>query len=209
MSKVLITGASGQLGRAVCSVFESISSDYVFDGNEPPYHEGSIRRPVNVYGETKKAGEDLVLSREHGLALRVPLLIGSGPTWEDCGFVYQTAKLIRSGAPAKLDHAAIRFPTWVSDVADCIAWLLNGQQAGVFHLRGLRGNTKYGWAQEIAGLLGETMDHIAPTEDASIPPARRPKDTHLLMNRLDDLGYEGLHDFSDAVASILKEHGQG
>jgi dTDP-4-dehydrorhamnose reductase len=39
------------------------STDYVFDGSHPPYAEDAERRPVNVYGATKVAAEDLVRQR--------------------------------------------------------------------------------------------------------------------------------------------------
>lgn len=185
-----------------------ISSDFVFDGEHPPYAEESIREPINVYGETKKAGEDLVLERDRGVSLRMPLLIGSGPSWEDCGFIYQTAKLIQSPTPAGLDDLGIRFPTWVADVASCIDWILREEHTGIFQIRGSRGNTKYGWAKEIAEILGMPMEHIQPTTDQTLSAARRPRDTYLEMNRLEELGFDGIRDFREAAQTILAEHGQ-
>lgn len=185
-----------------------ISSDYVFDGKHPPYREDSERKPINVYGETKKAGEDIVLKRPRGVALRMPLLIGSGPLWEDCGFIYQTAKLIQSKSPAELDDVGVRFPTWVVDVARCVDWLIRKELTGIFQIRGSRGKTKYGWAEEISKILEISMDHIQPSVDPFRSAARRPKDTFLQMNRLEQLGFEGVQDFHEAACCILAEHNQ-
>ena len=43
------------------SLFIYISTDYVFPGNEPPYRPDAATRPLNMYGESKRAGEIGVL----------------------------------------------------------------------------------------------------------------------------------------------------
>ena len=64
--------ASAALRR---TLFVFISTDYIFDGQSPPYGEDSVARPVNVHGKTKNLAEELVRSRdgEH-LIVRLPLL---------------------------------------------------------------------------------------------------------------------------------------
>ena len=37
-----------------------ISSSYVFDGCNGPYTEDAVTRPINVYGQSKRAGEEAV-----------------------------------------------------------------------------------------------------------------------------------------------------
>ena len=185
-----------------------ISSDYVFDGDHPPYSESSERNPINVYGQLKVEAEDLVFQRSLGSVLRIPLLIGSGPQWEGCGFVYQSAKLIQEGVEAHLDDESLRFPTWVNDVAAGIRWIVEHQLSGPFHLRGARGNTKLGWAREIAELLGLDSSHLSSAEGGGVTVARRPRDTHLETDKFIASGFDQTHDFRDAVISILGDHGK-
>ena len=56
-----------------------ISTDYVFDGSSPPYGVDAKPNPLNLYGETKLAGEVAILNGYEGkpgqrVALRVPVL---------------------------------------------------------------------------------------------------------------------------------------
>lgn len=38
-----------------------ISTDYVFDGNSPPYAVDAVPNPLNLYGKTKLDGEKVTL----------------------------------------------------------------------------------------------------------------------------------------------------
>lgn len=53
-----------------------ISTDYVFDGQNPPYTPDSPTNPLNLYGRTKRDGEIAVLGVQGAdvVVLRVPVL---------------------------------------------------------------------------------------------------------------------------------------
>jgi len=67
-----------------------ISTDYVFDGTAAPYDVDAQPHPVQLYGETKWAGEQAILGVESDegtpgqrLVLRVPVLYGPCPKPSD------------------------------------------------------------------------------------------------------------------------------
>ena len=43
-----------------------ISTDYVFDGKNPPFHHDLKTNPLNEYGRMKRDGEDVVLKENKG-----------------------------------------------------------------------------------------------------------------------------------------------
>ena len=181
-----------------------ISSDYVFDGVAPPYREEDERRPVNEYGLLKVEAEDLVLQRDAGLVLRIPLLFGAGPTWEASGFIYKTVSQILDPTPSSLDHAGMRFPTWTKDVAEAAAHLLGIEGTGVYHFSSLKGGTKYEWALELAELAGLSMEHITPNREGSVSRAARPKDTQLAVEKIRQTGLSQFTPFRDVAQSVMK-----
>ena len=58
-----------------------ISSDYVFDGTAEPHPEDEPYSPLNVYGQSKAAGDIAVLTSPKGYVLRTTWLIGDGPNF--------------------------------------------------------------------------------------------------------------------------------
>ena len=182
-----------------------ISSDYVFDGIAPPYREEDERCPVNEYGRLKVEAEDLVLQRDTGMVLRIPLLIGAGPTWEASGFVFKTLAQIQDPTPSTLDHDAIRFPTWTEDVAEVVAHILGFEGGGIYHYSSLAGGTKYEWAMELAELTGLSMEHIAPTQAGSGPGAPRPGNTQLAVEKVRQSGFDRFTPFKEVVKSVFQK----
>lgn len=180
-----------------------ISTDYVFDGQLPPYREGDETCPVNVYGQSKVEGEVLALQHDGGLVLRIPLLVGAGPTLDESGFIAQMRQTVLEAKPLELDSVLMRYPTWTRDVARVLLFLINGKATGVFHYSALRGGTRYGLTTELAEILGKSAAHLVPSTRVVSRIAARPPDSHLLSDKLRAMGYDGFTDFADVVKSVV------
>jgi dTDP-4-dehydrorhamnose reductase len=181
-----------------------ISTDYVFDGRTPPYDETAKRAPINVYGASKQAAEDAALAHARGTVLRVPLLIGAGPTFALSGFVMQLVRAVGADAEVAWDDHTQRYPTAITDVAAALECLMLQQSTGVFHWSGARGQTQYGWACETA----ERMGVVIPAGWSAVqrPPQRhaeRPANSHLSTNRLRGLGFAQHTDFAAVLQQVL------
>jgi S-adenosylmethionine synthetase len=179
------------------------SSDYVFDGNSPPYREESRTCPVNEYGRQKVRAELLVLARPGGVVVRFPVLVGGGPGLAEAGFVGQMAEAVLSARPQALDDVLVRHPTWIEDVAEVLAVLLRTGASGVIHASGSDGGTRFRLTRMVAEILGKPSSHLTPSSAATPRPAPRPRNAQLLTARIHSLGFRGFTPFPDVVRRIL------
>ena len=182
------------------------STDYVFDGQNPPYCPDFQTNPLNFYGETKLAGEEVVLE-EHPQAciLRVPVLYGYVESLDESA-VTSIAKGLLKTEDVKVDHWATRFPTLVDDLGLVLDKMLSKTPAGVYHFSGEEAMTKYEITKIMGDALGKGYEHVSGSESAP-GGAPRPKDCQLDMTKLKEAGfYVKPTSIKDVIGDILKEH---
>lgn len=110
-----------------------ISTDYVFDGEKrEPYAETDAARPISVYGESKRAGEQRIFEvNERHLVVRVSWVFGPDrPSFVDWA-------LQRAREAEVLEAVADKFstPTYTLDLAEMLLpFLSDPGAAGLWHL---------------------------------------------------------------------------
>lgn len=122
-----------RLSAAIPFVF--FSTDLVFDGKSGGYTESSLRNPLNVYGETKAAAEDLVLGNPKHLVIRTSLNAGTSPTG-DRGFDEQLLNAWKRGETPRLFTDEFRSPIAAAVTARAVWEILLQGLSGLFHLAG-------------------------------------------------------------------------
>ncbi len=181
-----------------------VSTDYVFDGEHPPYREDAQRRPINFYGHSKLEAEDIVSERTSSVILRIPLLMGCGPTYAASGFIRKMIDTLEDEEAPAFDDQIMRFPTSIQDVAIVLEGLLDqNDQHGVFHFSGPEGKTQLGWARELAGLLGRDPAVVQPVEGGAQRAALRPLNSQLATDRLKQLGFLPQATFAEVAQQVL------
>lgn len=184
-----------------------ISTDYVFDGSNPPYFPDSPVNPLNEYGRLKLEGERIIKNTcPKGAILRIPLLYGPVEFLEECS-VTELAKKLLVTAPVKVEHWARRYPLHVDDVSRAIIAITSAmrdfsEDFPIFLLSGPVSWTKYEMLLEIGRVLGKSTSHIIPD---TAPPsgAPRPKDCRMDTSRLESLGYTPRIAFGEGIKSAL------
>jgi dTDP-4-dehydrorhamnose reductase len=132
----------------------TFSSDLVFDGRvRRPYEEPDECKPLNYYGESKAAAEDLVLSLyPDALVIRTSAFFGP---WDKFNFVTQTLNALRAGKPVKAATDCLISPTYVPDLVNATLDLIIDAEKGVWHLSN-EGAVSWAelaqWAAVLAGL---------------------------------------------------------
>ena len=182
-----------------------ISSDYVFNGLQPPYREDARRVPVNTYGCMKVEAEDLVLAHGGGLVVRVPVLVGAGPTLAQSGYIGQLVATVRDKTPLVQDHVQVRVPTWIEDVAEALAFLITRGARGTMHVAGPRAATRYESMCDVARLLGESHAHLTPSMTVVPRRAARPPNPRLAVDRLRAMGHVCSTDLMEVVRKVVGE----
>lgn len=187
--------------RSAVMVF--ISSDYVFDGINPPYDEDSIPNPVNYYGQTKLEGEEAVRSNcpEH-IIVRIPVLYGdtAGPAFS--GFLENAINAVLSGQTRELDDRTTRHPTNTADVAGAIDFLLKHDFRGTVHISAQEPVTNYSWCLLVAEQLGRDTSKLTRMKDALRRKAQRPANSHLATDLYEKSGGPAISPCSEALPGL-------
>uniref|UniRef100_A0A3B4AKV6 Methionine adenosyltransferase 2 subunit beta n=1 Tax=Periophthalmus magnuspinnatus TaxID=409849 RepID=A0A3B4AKV6_9GOBI len=175
-----------------------ISTDYVFDGRNPPYGEDDAPNPLNLYGRSKMEGERE--AQRHCIdcvVLRVPVLFGEVERLEESAVTVLWGSVLDSAQTCSLDHTQQRFPTEVRDVARVCSNICSRRRQdrsvrGVFHFSAQEQMTKYEMAKAIADAFQLPSDHIIPLTEPAPGLTTRPQNVRLACSRLEllDLAVE-------------------
>ena len=177
----------GRLGR-LCQErgirLVALSTDLVFDGTRMGSDETVPPRPLNVYGRTKRAGEEAVLAACPGAAVaRVALVVGRGHGGRGTGSE-SIAWALQAGRPVRLFTDEYRTPVDPESVAEGCRRLLTGEAAGLFHLGGPERLSRFTLGVRVAQRLGLAESGLTPTRRADHSgPDPRPADVSLDSGR--------------------------
>ncbi|MFX3624573.1 MAG: dTDP-4-dehydrorhamnose reductase [Ectobacillus sp.] len=129
-----------------------MSTDYVFDGKKgAPYDEFDVANPINVYGASKYAGEEMVRAfHSRYFIVRTSWLYGKYGNH----FVGTMLRLAREAPEIKVVHDQAGAPTYAKDLAACVARVMETDAYGVYHVSNAGTCTWYEFAREIFRLHG-------------------------------------------------------
>jgi dTDP-4-dehydrorhamnose reductase len=178
-----------------------ISTDYVFDGKrEIPegYVENDLPAPVSVYGKSKLAGEQAILSTtEHYIIIRTAWLFGIfGNNFFKT--IYKLA--INESIPfLQVIHSQYGSFTHAIDLARQIHQLIEKDCQGIFHATGEGYCTWYEGAVYFLQKMGIDKEIKACTEKEFPTKAIRPSNSILCNQRLIDKNMNVMPDWQKAI----------
>jgi dTDP-4-dehydrorhamnose reductase len=156
------------------------STDYVFDGEKPqPYLETDPIHPLNVYGESKAAGEAAIAEvATRYLVLRTSWVYGA----HGKNFLRTMLRLGAERPELRVVDDQLGAPTSAAAIADATARLVEQPSpSGIYHMTAAGSTSWCGFARAIfdARLL-TTQPRVQPISSADYPtPARRPANSVL------------------------------
>ena len=124
-------GRLGVLVREANAWLLHVSTDFIFDGrSDRPYVETDPPNPINEYGKTKLAGEQLLgHSGCHHCIIRIEWTYGAAGN----NFVTKLIKRAKTDKALKVVDDQIGSPTATTEVAKVICELLRKKPIGLFH----------------------------------------------------------------------------
>lgn len=167
--------------RLVGAHVTHMSTDYVFDGRGTrPYTEDDTVDPIQVYGASKRAGEEIVLAYDRGLVLRVSWLYGDG----EQNFITKFLAFAATRDELSGTEDEVSIPTSTSWLAEIILQCIQHNLTGLYHAVPIGHASRLAWAKEICTIWGLTKN-LSPVQLASWNlPAQRPHFTVMDSTRL-------------------------
>ena len=167
-----------------------ISTDFVFDGfKSQPYLESDTTDPLNIYGKTKLAGENAIISIMQFNAI----IIRTSWVYSEYGnnFVDTILKLVKNGNELNVVSDQIGTPTYASDLGLAILTILrsekfNGseQESQIYHYSNKGFCNWHDFAKEIINILGSNcVLNSIKTEDYPTT-AKRPRSTVMSTDKI-------------------------
>ena len=185
-----------------------VSTDYVFDGHKcSPYEESDPPLPLNVYGNTKLAGEYFVrsLAVKHQV-LRTSGLYGKHPCRAKGGlnFVELMLKLAREKGKVRVVTDEFVTPTFTVDLAEQIVALSRTNAVGLFHASAEGSCSWLEFAREIFSVTNTQVDLQAASTGEFPAKVPRPKYSVLENHALRYLGLNRFQPWQNGLRRYFK-----
>lgn len=193
-----------EMCRKIDARLVQISSDYVFDGVDGPYTENDRPNPINYYGKTKLAAENVCLRSGVDCAIvRTMWLYGVAGQGKRT-FVDWVVESLAKGETIRVVTDEIGNPTLVDDVSYTAVKLIERGVRGVINVAGPDRMSRMAWAEEICRIYGLTPEgRLQPTTASALGRvAERPLNSGLITTKAASLlEFKGM-DVSNGTSTL-------
>ncbi|OGK48217.1 hypothetical protein A3A93_01960 [Candidatus Roizmanbacteria bacterium RIFCSPLOWO2_01_FULL_38_12] len=149
-----------------------ISTDFVFDGKNPPFFEDSVPNPLGYYGLTKYEGEKIV--KDKAMIVRISYPYGN-PTSQKPDFVTRLKQLLEKGQELKMMQDASITPTLIDDITKALKYLITNYKPEVYHIVGSQSLSPFEAGMLIAKKFNMNEDLIKPISFAKYETGKAPR----------------------------------
>ncbi|MCR9249240.1 MAG: NAD(P)-dependent oxidoreductase [bacterium] len=193
------------------SFFLHLSTDFIFDGENGPYSEEDIAKPVSYYGESKLAAENLITESDISWAIaRTVLVYGIAHDMSRSNIILWVKNSLENKKEIKVVNDQWRTPTLAEDLAMGCYLILKKRATGIYNISGKDFLNPYEMAVKTANFF--KLDMSTMTEvDGSIfsQPAKRPPKTGFILDKANrELGYNP-RSFDEGIAILAKQLEEG
>jgi dTDP-4-dehydrorhamnose reductase len=189
------------------AAFVTFSTDYVFSGElGREYTEHDAPDPVNAYGVSKLAGEQLVrVLGAKSFVVRTCGVYGTRvSSSKGYTFIDRVINQARAGEAVRIVRDQVVSPSYAGDIARALRELVRTERYGLYHMVNRGPVTWYDFARETLRQAG--IDHpIEPVSTNDWPSTvRRPAYSALANTALDALDIP-MPDWREGIAGYLRD----
>lgn len=180
-----------------------ISTDYVFNGQGTrPWEPDDEREPLNVYGETKCGGELAVEELlDKYFIVRIAWVFGVNGK----NFIKTMLNLGKTRDSLTVVSDQVGSPTYTYDLARLLVDMIETDKYGRYHATNEGFCSWYEFACEIFRQAGMNVS-VSPVDSSAYPAkAKRPMNSRMSKDKLDEMGFERLPSWQDALGRYLQE----
>lgn len=159
-----------------------ISTDFVFDGTNPPYTEESVPNPLGYYAQTKYEGEQIMKDRGMIVRLSYPYRAFFEPKKD---FVNALKAHMEKGTELYMVSDMSFTPTFIDDISFGLKHLFTHFSPEIYHLVGSSTLSPYESAMLIAKTYNLDTTHIHETtyDEYFKDKAPRPRYSEIISNK--------------------------
>ncbi|NNL47110.1 MAG: SDR family oxidoreductase [Acidimicrobiia bacterium] len=178
----------------------ALSTDNVFDGTKGMYVEDDERSPINAYGRSKAAGEDLIrAAHPAALIVRTSAMIGRNRSDR---YPFSSYVLDHDPAePLELFADEIRSFVPVTTMADAVWELVPTDIDGVLHVAASESTSRSEFGRALLAAAGKSNIEIL---ESSSPPGRA-NDLSLNVDRASRLLTTRLPTIAETIAEVMAD----
>jgi dTDP-4-dehydrorhamnose reductase len=187
--------------------FAHVSTDFIFDGTHGPLDETEKPNPVNYYGESKLAAEEVVMkSKLNWSILRTVLVYGITQDMSRSNIVLWVKNNLEQGKSIQVVNDQWRTPTLAEDLATGCMLATKKKAQGIYNISGKDFLTPYDIAIATAEYFKLDKSLINQTDSSRFTqPAKRPPKTGFIIDKArKDLGYEP-HTFTEGIGVLASQ----
>lgn len=179
-----------------------ISTDYVFDGTKEGIYQIEDKvNPVNYYGKTKYLGENFIREYDNHIIVRISWVFGINGK----NFIRTMLNLAESHKELNVVCDQIGSPTYTKDLAGLLVNMFLSNVKGLYHVTNEGYCSWYEFAEFIFKESRKKVKvHPILTKDYKTI-AKRPLNSKLSKESLDDIGMKKLPEWQDAVKRYIRE----
>lgn len=183
-----------------------LSSDNVFDGKKERYVETDKVNPLNYYGKTKAAVEEMLSSSDMDyLVIRTSVLYGVGGVGKASFATWLLSKL-RNGEQVRVVTDQRNNPTFTDSLVEFMLRLCDTGKKGVFHVAGKNCVSRYEFSLKIADMFGLDRNLILPTTSSMLGQiAERPEAVDLSVEKAERISGLTVPDIGEGIGLFKRQ----